>query len=305
MLSIDLTGKRAFIAGVADDGGFGFAIAKRLAQAGASICVGTWPPALGIFTKLLERGKMADSMVLDGGGKLEFERIYPLDAEYDVLEDAPEDIRTNKRYKNVGDFSMAGVAKRLVDDFGDTPVDIVVHSLANAPEVKSPLLDTSRKGYLSAVSVSAYSNVALIRTFAPMMREGGAFLSLTYLAGERVIPGYGGGMSTAKAALEADTRTLAFEAGRRHGVRINTISAGPWASRAASAIGFIGTMIDYCSANAPLPRKLLATDVGNAAAFLLSPMAAAITGSVVYVDNGYHTMGMAVDGLEAYEATDD
>jgi len=305
MLSIDLTGKRAFIAGVADDGGFGFAIAKRLAQAGASICVGTWPPALGIFTKMLERGKMADSMVLDGGGKLEFERIYPLDAEYDVLEDAPEDIRTNKRYKNVGDFSMAGVAKRLVDDFGDTPVDIVVHSLANAPEVKSPLLDTSRKGYLSAVSVSAYSNVALIRTFAPMMREGGAFLSLTYLAGERVIPGYGGGMSTAKAALEADTRTLAFEAGRRHGVRINTISAGPWASRAASAIGFIGTMIDYCSANAPLPRKLLATDVGNAAAFLLSPMAAAITGSVVYVDNGYHTMGMAVDGLEAYEATDD
>ncbi len=305
MLSIDLTGKRAFIAGVADDGGFGFAIAKRLAQAGTSICVGTWPPALGIFTKMLERGKMADSMVLDGGGKLEFERIYPLDAEYDVLEDAPEDIRTNKRYKNVGDFSIAGVAKRLVDDFGDSPVDIVVHSLANAPEVKSPLLDTSRKGYLSAVSVSAYSNVALIRTFAPMMREGGAFLSLTYLAGERVIPGYGGGMSTAKAALEADTRTLAFEAGRRHGVRINTISAGPWASRAASAIGFIGTMIDYCSANAPLPRKLLATDVGNAAAFLLSPMAAAITGSVVYVDNGYHTMGMAVDGLEAYEATDD
>ncbi len=304
MLSIDLTGKRAFVAGVADDSGFGFAIAKRLAQAGASICVGTWPPALGIFTKLLERGKMADSMAFDGGGQLEFERIYPLDAEYDTLEDAPENIRTNKRYKDVGDFSVAGVANRLVEDFGDTPVDIVVHSLANAPEVKSPLLDTTRKGYLSAVSVSAYSNIALIRTFAPMMREGGAFLSLTYLAGERVIPGYGGGMSTAKAALEADTRTLAFEAGRRHGVRINTISAGPWASRAASAIGFIGAMIDYCSANAPLPRKLLATDVGNTAAFLLSPMAAAITGAVVYVDNGYHTMGMAVDGLEAYRATD-
>lgn len=304
MLSIDLTGKRAFVAGVADDGGFGFAIAKRLAQAGASICVGTWPPALGIFTKLLDRGKMADSLAFDGGGQLEFERIYPLDAEYDTLEEAPEEVRTNKRYRDVGDFSVAGVANRLVEDFGDTPVDIVVHSLANAPEVKSPLLDTSRKGYLSAVSVSAYSNIALIRTFAPMMREGGAFLSLTYMAGERVIPGYGGGMSTAKAALEADTRTLAFEAGRRHGVRINTISAGPWASRAASAIGFIGTMIDYCSANAPLSRKLLATDVGNAATFLLSPMAEAITGSVVYVDNGYHTMGMAVDGLEAYKSTD-
>ena len=149
MLSIDLTGKRAFIAGVADDGGFGFAIAKRLAEAGASICVGTWPPALGIFTKLLERGKMEESLKFPDGGKLEFERIYPLDAEFDTLEDAPEEIRTNKRYKNVGDFSVAGVAGSLTEDFGDHPVDIVVHSLANAPEVRSPLIDTSRRGYLS------------------------------------------------------------------------------------------------------------------------------------------------------------
>ena len=305
MLSIDLTGKRAFIAGVADDGGFGFAIAKRLAQAGASICVGTWPPALGIFTKLLERGKIDESLQFPDGGKLEFERIYPLDAEFDTLEDAPSEIRENKRYKDVGDFSVAGVAQRLVDDFGERPVDIVVHSLANAPEVKSPLIDTSRRGYLSAVSVSAYSNIAMVRTFGPMMREGGSFLSLTYMAGERVIPGYGGGMSSAKAALEADTRTLAYEAGRRHGVRVNAISAGPWASRAASAIGFIQTMIDYCSANAPLTRHLNADDVGNTAAFLLSPMAAAITGTVVYVDNGYHAMGMAVDGLKQGDGNDD
>ena len=114
------------------------------------------------------------------------------------------------------------------------------------------------------------------------------------MASERVIPGYGGGMSSAKAALEADTRTLAYEAGRRWGVRVNAISAGPWASRAASAIGFIDTMIDYTSANAPLPRPIQATDVGHAAAFLCSPLAGAITGSVVYVDNGYHAMGMAV-----------
>jgi enoyl-[acyl-carrier protein] reductase I len=248
---------------------------------------------------------MEESLKLADGGKLEFERIYPLDAEFDVLEDAPEDIRTNKRYKDVGDFSVAGVAERLIEDFGDHPVDIVVHSLANAPEVRSPLIDTSRRGYLSAISVSAYSNIALVRTFAPIMREGGAFLSLTYLAGERVIPGYGGGMSSAKAALESDTRTLAFEAGRRHGVRVNTISAGPWASRAASAIGFIQMMIDYCSANAPLTRHLAADDVGNAAAFLLSPMASAITGTVVYVDNGYHSMGMAVDGLKTSREDND
>jgi enoyl-[acyl-carrier protein] reductase I len=144
------------------------------------------------------------------------------------------------------------------------------------------------------VSVSAYSNIALVRSLAPLMGEGGAFLSLSYLAGERVIPGYGGGMSSAKAALEADTRTLAFEAGRRWGVRVNAISAGPWASRAATAIGFIQTMIGYTSANSPLPRPIQADDVGHTAAFLLSPLAGAITGSVVYVDNGYHAMGMAV-----------
>src|SRR5207247_1964144 len=91
----------------ADDGGFGFAIAKALAEAGASICVGTWPPALGIFTKLLERGKIAGSLQLsDGSGKLEFERIYPLDAAFDALADAPAEVRENKRYREVGDFSV-------------------------------------------------------------------------------------------------------------------------------------------------------------------------------------------------------
>src|SRR6476660_7636087 len=294
MLAIDLTGKRALVAGVSDDGGFGFAISKALAEAGATVCVGSWPPALGIFTKLLERGKMDDSMRLTGGRKLEFEKIYPLDAAYDSLADAPAEIKENKRYREVGDFTIQGMTDRLRHDFGENSLDIVIHSLANAPEVKSPLVDTSRQGYLSAISVSAYSNISLVRHLAPLMREGGSFLSLTYMAGERVIPGYGGGMSSAKAALEADTRTLAFEAGRRWGVRVNAISAGPWASRAATAIGFIDTMIAYTSANSPLPRPIDASDVGHTAAFLLSPLAAAITGTVVYVDNGYHAMGMAV-----------
>jgi enoyl-[acyl-carrier protein] reductase I len=294
MLAIDLTGKRAFVAGVADDGGFGFAIARAMADAGATISVGTWPPALGIFQKLLERGKMDESMQLSDGRRLEFERIYPLDAAYDTLDDVPAEVRENKRYRDQGDVSIAGVRDRLRADFGEQGIDIVVHSLANGPEVKKPLVDTSRRGYLEAVSVSAYSNISLVRELAPMMRPGGSFLSLTYMAGERVIPGYGGGMSSAKAALEADTRTLAFEAGRRWGVRVNAISAGPYASRAASAIGFIDTMIRYCEENSPLARRLEAADVGTTAAFLASPLAAAITGSVVYVDNGYHAMGMAV-----------
>lgn len=301
MLSIDLSGKRALVAGVSDDGGFGFAIAKALAEAGASICVGSWPPALGIFTKLLERGKMDESLQLSDGRRMEFERIYPLDAAWDRMEDVPAEILDNKRYKEQGDFTIQGMVARLREDFGDQGLDIVIHSLANGPEVKKPLIDTSRAGYLSAISVSAYSNVAMVRELSPLMRPGGTFLSLTYMAGERVIPGYGGGMSTAKAALEADTRTLAYEAGRRHGVRVNAISAGPWASRAASAIGFIDTMIRYSKANSPLTRDFEATDVGNTAAFLCSPLAAAITGTVVYVDNGYHSMGMAVEGLEQPE----
>lgn len=295
MLPIDLTGKRALVAGVSDDGGFGFAIAKSLAEAGATICLGSWPPALGIFSKLLERGKMDQSMILSDGRKLEFERIYPLDAAYDALTDAPADVRENKRYKDQGDFSIQGMAERVRADFGSTSLDVVVHSLANAPEVKSPLMETSRQGYLSAISVSAYSNVSLVRHLGPLMRDGGSFLSLSYMAAERVIPGYGGGMSSAKAALEADTRTLAFEAGRRWGVRVNAISAGPWASRAATAIGFIDMMIKYTATNSPLPRPIDAQDVGTTAAFLSSPLGKAITGSVVYVDNGYHAMGMAVN----------
>jgi len=298
MLPIDLTGKRALVAGVADDAGYGFAIAKALATAGASVCTGTWPPALNIFRTLLERGKIDEARRLPDGRLLTFERIYPLDAAYDTLADAPEDLRSGKRYKDVGDFSVAGLAERLVQDFGPHPLDIVVHSLANGPEVKKPLLETSRAGYLTAVSVSAYSLVAFVARLGPLMRPGGAVLSLTYLASQRVVPGYGGGMSSAKAALESDTRTLAFEAGRKYGLRVNTISAGPLASRAASAIGKIEKMVDYCAANAPLPVPLTADEVGVTAAFLASPLASAITGATIYVDKGYHAMGIAVTSGE-------
>jgi enoyl-[acyl-carrier protein] reductase I len=178
MLNIDLSGKRALVAGVSDDGGFGFAIAKAMAEAGASICIGTWPPTLTILNNLLERGKMDDSRRLSNGSLLTFERIYPLDAAFDSLSDAPEELRGSKRYKDVGDFSIDGVATALRNDFGEQPLDIVVHSLANSSEVKKPLLDTSRGGYLSAISVSAYSLVAMVNRLALLMRPGGSFLSL-------------------------------------------------------------------------------------------------------------------------------
>ena len=108
MLPIDLTGKRAFIAGVADDGGFGFAIAKAMAEAGASICVGTWPPAMNIFLNLLERGKMDASLTLSDGRKMAFEKIYPLDAAFDTLADAPADIRGQQALQGAGRLQHRG-----------------------------------------------------------------------------------------------------------------------------------------------------------------------------------------------------
>lgn len=292
MLAIDLTGKRALVAGVADDAGFGFAIAKALAEAGATVSVATWPPALGIFRTMLERGKFDASLALADGGKLQFAKIYPLDAEFDRLEDVPAELKDSRRYRDQGDFTISGLATAVAADGG---VDIVVHSLANGTEVKKPLLEVSRRGYLSAVSASAYSMVSMVSHFGPVMRRGGAFVSLSYMAAERVVPGYGGGMSSAKAALESDTRVLAFEAGRAWGHRVNVISAGPYASRAASAIGFIDEMIDYTTRNAPLTEPLTATEVGATAAFLCSPLASGITGSTVYVDKGFQAMGIAVD----------
>ena len=290
MLSIDLSGKRAFVAGVSDDRGYGWAVVRSLAAAGASVCVGTWPPTYGIFTKSLERGKLDRS--LPGGGEIELERIFPFDAVYDTPVDVPEEVRTDRRYAELTGYTVQETADLLRDAFGEPCVDVLVHSLANGPEVKNDLLDTSRPGYLAAVSASAYSLVSMVQRFGPLMREGGGVVSLSYLAAERVVPGYGGGMSSAKAALESDTRTLAFEAGRRWGIRVNTISAGPLASRAAKAIGKIDRMVDYYRANSPLADVNSAEDVGNAAAFLCSPLAAGISGVTLYVDKGYHAMGM-------------
>src|SRR6185503_18091050 len=176
MLNIDLTGKRALVAGVADDAGFGFAIAKALAEAGASVSVGTWPPALNIFLNLLERGKMDESRKLSSGDLLTFEKIYPLDAVYDSYDEMPDEVRNNKRYAYVGDCSIGGLAQRLVADFGAKPLDIVVHSLANGPEVKKPLLEVSRNGYVGAVSASAYSMVSMVQRLGPLMRDGGSFV---------------------------------------------------------------------------------------------------------------------------------
>ncbi len=236
--------------------------------------------------------------------------MYPLDASFDTKELVPESVATSKRYRAYTGYSIQEVAGLVQNDFGK--IDYLVHSIANGPEVTKPLLETTRAGYLAASSASAYSLVSMVSRFGPLLNEGGSVISLTYIASEKVIPGYGGGMSSAKAALESDTRTLAYEAGRKYGVRVNTISAGPLASRAAKAIGgagkpktFIDYAIDYSKANAPLAQELYSDDVGATAAFLLSPLARAITGVTMYVDNGLFAMGMALDSKAMQRPEDD
>jgi enoyl-[acyl-carrier protein] reductase I len=288
---MNLKGKKAFIAGIGDDQGYGWAIAKSLAEAGAEIIIGTWTPIVKIFTQSWSMGKFNESRKLLSGELMQYLKVYSLDAAFDKPEDVPAETKENKRYQDASGYTISEVAAQVEKDYGK--IDILVHSLANGPEVKKPLLETSRNGYLAAVSASAYSFVSLLQHFGPLMNEGGSTISLTYMASEKAVPGYGGGMSSAKAALESDTRTLAWEAGRKWGIRVNTISAGPLRSRAARAIGFIDCMIAYSKANAPLAKDLEAEEVGYAAAFLAT--ATAVTGVTLYVDNGMHAMGLSMD----------
>jgi len=295
--SMDLKGKVAFVAGVADSTGYGWAICKALASAGATIVVGTWPPVLTIFQKSISAGKFDEDMILDNGEKMVFEKIYPLDAVFDVPEDVPEEVMNNKRYAVLDGFTIQECADKVKADYGQ--IDYFVHSLANGPEVAKPLLETSRRGYIAAMSASSYSLVSCVQRFGPIIKPGGCVLSLGFIAAHQVVPGYGGGMSSAKAQLESDTKVLAWEAGRTYDIRVNCISAGPLKSRAASAIlssdqrTFIEVGIDYYLGNAPLQKNLYSDDIGNVAACLCSPAFGAVTGEIVYVDNGMHAMGQA------------
>ena len=184
---------------------------------------------MGIFKMAWKTGKYDKSRRLSNGRLLEVAKVYALDAAFDTPDEVPAELAAERRYKSQAPYTVSEVAAAVQRDFGGgegTQFDYVVHALANSPEVKNQLVDTSRRGYLAAVSASAYSMVSLVRHFGPLLRPGGSAISLTYMAAERAVPGYGGGMSSAKAALESDTRTLAWEVGRRWGVRVNTISAG-------------------------------------------------------------------------------
>ena len=179
-LPIDLKGKTAFVSGMADPNGYGWAITKALAEAGATIIVGVWPPMLKIFEMNLKNGKFDDALTLPDGSLMKIEKVYPQDAVFDTPDDVPEDIATNKRYAGLDGFTISEVAAKVKADYGT--IDILVHSIANGPDVTKPLLETSRSGYLAASSASAFSMVSLVQRFGPFMNPGGAVVSLSYIA---------------------------------------------------------------------------------------------------------------------------
>jgi enoyl-[acyl-carrier protein] reductase I len=174
-------------------------------------------------------------------------------------------------------------------------LDFLVHSLAFADRAYlqkgyGNFTSTPRAAFAQAVDISAYSLLALARGAAPLMTEGGSIIALTYLGGEKVVPGYNV-MGVAKAALEATARYLAFDLGPKR-IRVNTVSAGPVRTLSAMAVGGIDEMFAHVERKSPLQRNISAEEVGKTAVYLLSDLSSGVTGENIYVDGGFSTVGL-------------
>lgn len=184
--------------------------------------------------------------------------------------------------------------KQLEEEFGQ--LDFVVHAIAfsDKSELEGSYLETSRQNFINTMDISVYSFTAVAQRAAKLMNEGGSLITMTYYGAERVMPHYNV-MGVAKAALEASVRYLANDLGPSN-IRVNAISAGPIRTLAASGIGDFKAIMKWNELNAPLRRNVTIDEVGRAGLFLLSDLGSGVTGEVLHVDSGYHTVGMcAVD----------
>jgi enoyl-[acyl-carrier protein] reductase I len=181
---------------------------------------------------------------------------------------------------------------RLTEALADEKLDAVVHAIAfaNAEDLNRPFVETSREGFLLAHNVSVYSLIAVARATAPRMTDGGSIITLTYLGATRVVSNYNV-MGVAKAALEAAVRYLASELGAQK-IRVNAISAGPVKTAAARGIKDFSKVLESVEAHAPMRRNVTPAEVGDAAVFLASDLGRGVTGDVLFVDAGYHIMGL-------------
>jgi enoyl-[acyl-carrier protein] reductase I len=252
-------GKRGLVLGVANRRSIAWAIAKRLADGGAELA----------FTY---QGDRIEKSVRDLADSVSSPLVTPCDVRSD------EDVQ------------------RVFDEVGATfdGLDLLVHSVAfaAAEDLEGRFTDTPRDRFWLALDVSAYSLVACTRAAEPLMeaRGGGSVVTMTYLGGERAVPHYNV-MGVAKAALDASVRYLAWDLGQKN-IRVNAISAGPVRTLAARSIAGFPTMEAIVEERSPLHRHIEADDVGGAAAYLLSDDAVNVTGTTLYVDSGYHAMGM-------------
>jgi len=222
MIPIDLKGKVALVTGVGDNVGFAWHIAKTLQAAGATLFFAVHPRLVGIVESIMERDTDAESRILPyGQGTMKIEKILPCDVSFDTMDDVDEKTKGDKRYAKHGDFSIKGMIDTLSQQVKS--VDILIHAVAFSPEIKNSAVNTTRAAYLTALSVSAYSLTALSRAALPLMEnkpDGTSVVGLSYIGGERVVPHYGGGMSTAKSALQIDAKQLASNLGPK-GIRVN------------------------------------------------------------------------------------
>ncbi len=254
-----LQGKRGLIVGVANNKSIAYGIAKACRDQGAELA----------FTYLNDAlKKRVEPIAKELGSEL----IYELDVS------RPE--------------HFEALAEGLEEAWGS--LDFIVHAVAFAPKeaLSEPFVQTSKEAFNVAMDISVYSLIELSRKMLPLLNDGASILTLSYLGAEKYIPNYNV-MGVAKAALEASVRYLAADLGPEKKIRVNAVSAGPIKTLAASGIGDFRFILKWNEANAPLRENVTIDEVGNAAMFLLSPLAGGITGEVLYVDGGYHLMGMA------------
>jgi enoyl-[acyl-carrier protein] reductase I len=252
-----LAGKRALIFGVANERSIAWGISQALHGAGARLGFTYQGEALERRVRPLAEGVDSDL-------------VLPCD----VTDEA----------------QVRAVFQQAAEQWGG--IDILIHAIAfaNREDLEGRFVDTSREGFLKAIEISAYSLVSLAREAAPLMKDGGSIITLSYYGAEKVVPNYNV-MGVAKATLEASVRYLAADLGP-DGIRVNAISAGPIKTLAASGVrGFRG-MLGTVEERAPIRRNVTQLEVGQSALYLCSDWGAGVTGETLYVDGGYHIMGM-------------
>jgi enoyl-[acyl-carrier protein] reductase I len=256
---MQLSGKRAVICGVANNKSIAYGIAKAFRDNNAEIAL-SWP------------------------GEALRKRVEPIAEELGAAFTFPCDVTK--------DGELAAAVESVRSHWNT--IDILVHAVAfaNRDDLQGRYIDTSREGFALALDVSAFSLVALCKTFEPLFRDDASVITLSYYGAQKHITNYNV-MGVAKAALEASVRYLAYDLGAR-GIRINAISAGPIKTLAASGISGFGKILNHIETYTPMKKNVTIDDVGNAAVFLASALASGITGDILFVDAGYHSSGIQI-----------